>query len=175
MSPSKILLIRHAEKANADGSVQGVGPEGADDPHSLTVRGWQRAGALVHFLLNSTSSMGTPSLFGASPRSFEPSKRAIQTLSPLADVLGVTIHQDFAVGEELQLAAEILQTDGLVICAWEHNTIHLIGNAIVGNDRDVPQSWPGERFDIVWEFSLTGGAWSFTAAGQHLLAGDDDV
>jgi hypothetical protein len=43
--PSKIMLIRHAEKPH--GSDQGVTDKGEPDPESLIVRGWQRAGALV--------------------------------------------------------------------------------------------------------------------------------
>ena len=44
MAP-RILLIRHAEKP--DGQDGGVNVDGACDEKSLTVRGWQRAGALI--------------------------------------------------------------------------------------------------------------------------------
>ena len=43
--PSKIIVIRHAEKPDA--TDEGVTPHGAGDKESLIVRGWQRAGALV--------------------------------------------------------------------------------------------------------------------------------
>ena len=46
--PDKIVPIRHAEKP-LSASPAGI-DDGAPDPHSLTVRGWQRAGPLVAFL-----------------------------------------------------------------------------------------------------------------------------
>ncbi len=43
-----IMLIRHAEKPlHPSDSPHGVDPDGREDPHSLTVTGWIRAGALV--------------------------------------------------------------------------------------------------------------------------------
>src|SRR6187551_3128683 len=43
-----IMLTRHAEKPlHPAGSPYGVNPQGQQDPHSLTVNGWIRAGALV--------------------------------------------------------------------------------------------------------------------------------
>ncbi len=49
MACDKIMLIRHAERPNADKSLRGVGFDGRKDKESLTVRGWQRAGALARF------------------------------------------------------------------------------------------------------------------------------
>ena len=47
MPGTEILLIRHAEKPDDSDSGPGLTSDGRDDPKSLTVRGWQRAGALV--------------------------------------------------------------------------------------------------------------------------------
>ena len=47
MSLTKVMLIRHAEKPNE--TVQGVNEAGRADPDQLSVRGWQRAGALIRF------------------------------------------------------------------------------------------------------------------------------
>ena len=49
MMCNKIMLIRHAERPSADKSVRGVTQEGVKNKEELTVRGWQRAGALVRF------------------------------------------------------------------------------------------------------------------------------
>src|SRR5580704_1713391 len=47
MARSIILVVRHAEKP--DGRLgSGVAQAGTIDKESLTVRGWQRAGALTH-------------------------------------------------------------------------------------------------------------------------------
>lgn len=47
MQPSApvIMVIRHAEKPTQ--AAAGVKQKGEESPHHLTVRGWQRAGALA--------------------------------------------------------------------------------------------------------------------------------
>ena len=49
MAAEKIMIIRHAERPPDDGSIDGVNMSGTKDPKELTVRGWQRAGALALF------------------------------------------------------------------------------------------------------------------------------
>ena len=50
-----IMLIRHAEKPrHPSGSPHGVNPDGQEDPHSLTVTGWMRAGSLVELFAPSS-------------------------------------------------------------------------------------------------------------------------
>jgi hypothetical protein len=47
MSALTILLIRHAEKPEDPATPElgpGLNEQGAADPHSLVIRGWQRAG-----------------------------------------------------------------------------------------------------------------------------------
>ena len=52
--------------------------------------------------------------------------------------------------------------------------IPAIANQILGNDTTVPQTWPGDRFDLVWVFDWNAGAesYTFTQVPQLLLAGD---
>ena len=45
--PSMIMIVRHAEKPTEANGQRGVRPDGGHDEHSLNVRGWVRAGALV--------------------------------------------------------------------------------------------------------------------------------
>jgi hypothetical protein len=49
MSARKIMIIRHAEKPDPSANIVGVTEGGDVDKDDLTVRGWQRAGALVRF------------------------------------------------------------------------------------------------------------------------------
>jgi hypothetical protein len=49
MTANKILVVRHAEKPGDAGTISGVDIDGNRNRDELTVRGWQRAGALVRF------------------------------------------------------------------------------------------------------------------------------
>ena len=64
MSCAKIMLIRHAERPSADKSIRGVTQEGIKNKEELTVRGWQRAGALVRFFAPRDNHLLTPPLNG---------------------------------------------------------------------------------------------------------------
>lgn len=80
----KIILIRHAEKPVTEQGILGVDELGNPDRRSLSVRGWQRAGALARFFapLHGAYAHGTierpDALFAASPRS--KSERPLQSL-----------------------------------------------------------------------------------------------
>lgn len=57
MPPHKIMIIRHAEKPLEGVPGLGVDAQGETDLHSLTVRGWQRAGALARFFAAPSQDM----------------------------------------------------------------------------------------------------------------------
>jgi broad specificity phosphatase PhoE len=59
---TKIMFIRHGEKPDDNGSVRAVDENGAHDPNELTVRGWQRAGALVRFFAPPNGKFSHPAL-----------------------------------------------------------------------------------------------------------------
>jgi hypothetical protein len=46
------MVIRHTEKQDDAGVIAGVTIEGRPDSEDLTIRGWQRAGALVGLFLH---------------------------------------------------------------------------------------------------------------------------
>jgi hypothetical protein len=46
MTTDRIVFIRHVEKPGVDAAI-GLEADGTANPESLTVRGWQRAGALA--------------------------------------------------------------------------------------------------------------------------------
>lgn len=46
-NPGTLMIIRHAEKPTDSGTPYGVTSGGTQDPHSLTIQGWTRAGALA--------------------------------------------------------------------------------------------------------------------------------
>jgi hypothetical protein len=161
MAP-RILLIRHAEKP--DNKSRAVNSDGAPDDKSLTVRGWQRAGALIaqfddaRFLFASHSS----------------SSRPRQTLEPLSARQNIELNLDFGKGDESRLAAAAKACDGVVVICWQHEHMSAVANAILGDMTTAPQQWLENRFDVTWVFDLderTRG-YAFTQHPQLLLAGD---
>jgi len=172
----RILIIRHGEKATPDGMVGGVDDFGRASEHELSVLGWQRAGALAVLFAGADGSC--PGLFeprylyAARPTADAPSVRAVRTLQPLADVLGLQISLEFAKGEEGQLVASILTLRECVLICWEHKAILDIARLLMGSSAKVPREWPEDRYDIVWAFERDQGSWQFMQVPELLLAGD---
>lgn len=193
--PSKIMVIRHAEKP--DDKHQGITSHGHADAESLIVRGWQRAGALVA-LFDPTngplqdSRLAVPrAIYASNPASTSAaadpgdkegskSKRPLQTITPLADRLGIEPNVAFVKGEEKQMVDSVLAERGIVLICWQHEKIHKIAEHIVGSKlptKPIPSDWPGDRFDIVWVFTPPASAsdrWGFDQVPQQLLSGDTD-
>ncbi len=172
----KIMIIRHAEK-HQHGMGHGVDEDGNHAAHELTVRGWQRAGALVHFFRSPppASPIQPPkAIFASAATRDSPSKRAMHTVKPLAAALGVAIHHQFPEEEERALAAAVLAAPSPVLIVWHHGRIVELVHAIAGAPCGCPRAWPDERFDVVWILERDGahGPWRFSQVAQGLLAGD---
>ena len=178
----KIMVIRHAEKHDDVGVIAGVTIEGRLDPEDLTVRGWQRAGALIALFLPPDGvfvdrNLATPdAIFASGIGPHSKSQRPQSTIAPLAAKLGLQLNTSHLKGEETKLAADVLAYNGVVLIAWEYQAIPLIGNSIIGNNSSCPQIWSENRFDIVWVFDADGdsGEWDFHQVPQRLLAGDSN-
>jgi hypothetical protein len=170
---TKIMIIRHAEKPV--GSDQGVQSDGATDPESLIVQGWQRAGALACLFAPThgplqNADLAPPQFLYASEGK---SQRPQQTVAPLAAKLGLqptTLKHD----QLSDLVESALAQTGVVLICWQHEDIPSIANLLLGNQTTAPQHWPGDRFDLVWIFDLDAatGAYQFSQVPQLLLAGD---
>jgi hypothetical protein len=172
-----IMLIRHAEKPmHPTGSPRGVDPEGQHDPHSLTVTGWVRAGALVELFAPSRGApfadVPRPDTIYGSAYAGTHSKRSVQTVSPLAARLGLVVITRFAVGDELNLAREISSRPGATLVAWHHESIHQIAHHLGQVDPAPPDHWPHDRFDMIWTFTPDQHGWRFAQIPQLLLPGD---
>lgn len=177
LGPDKLMLIRHAEKQD-DPPPFGITEEGERDKHSLTARGWQRAGALVSFFCRPTHrAIATPATIFASAPSDDPalpkgearSLRPQETIGPLAAALGIVPNTGIPVGNEQALVDALRGCTGVTLVAWEHKHLPIIAAAFVAH----PPVWPDERFDIVWVLDRRRDAtYSFVVADQHLLAGD---
>lgn len=172
-----IVLVRHAVKPSSVGVPFGVDEAGEIDPHNLTVRGWQRAGALCQLFRfgRADFSIGRPTaLFAAATSASSPSTRCFSTVKPLAGALGLSLDDSFGKGDEQWLAQEISGRSGTVVVAWEHKALPALARALVGAScRDVPSSWPDERFDVAWVITRdAAGATCFAQIPQLLLDGD---
>jgi broad specificity phosphatase PhoE len=178
MAPSIIMLIRHAEKQPDDPGPPpfGITEDGIANKHSLTVRGWQRAGALVDFFAKPTPPVATPHVIYAAVASTSAeaddehkSLRPQETVAPLARRLGLTVDSSYPVDQVEALATELRSRTGVVLVAWEHKHIPLIAAALQAR---TPSTWPDHRFDMVWLLTSREGGYDFTAVNQSLLNGD---
>lgn len=175
--PDKIMVIRHAEKP---GSVEptGVDENGVANLHSLTVRGWQRAGALVRFFCTpSRPGIARPTTIVASAHTdvaYGPeevtSRRSEQTVMPLRDRVRVDYWGDIHTGDEDLLVERLKQTKGVVLVAWTHKRIH---NIIAPFVESLAPDWDGTCFDAVWILDRKpDGGYTLRSINQDLLAGD---
>ena len=195
--PDLIYIIRHGEKpadpppaaagqaAAAPAAPYGVDSPGNQDPRSLLPRGWQRSGALAVLFdpalgplqagLKTPAALLSPS-YGSPDKTAE--HRTYQTIQGLSDRLGLAIVSDFAEGSEPQLAASVVSgNSGVVLICWEHDHIPAIATSLPTVPGTViPQPWPGDRFDVIWTFTLVPGSapaqYTFGQIPQQLLSAD---
>ena len=170
---SKIMIIRHAEKPDKH-AIQGVTEAGTADKDDLTVRGWQRVGALVR-LFNPVPPAGlrpglaVPSaIFVGPPTEQHSSKRPLHTVLPLAADLGLQVRTDFALHQEADLIAAALNAAATVLICWHHERIPKLAAAL----GVVLEDWPDEVFDRVIVLDHAGPTWTLARVSQHLLPGD---
>jgi hypothetical protein len=190
-SPSKIMIIRHAEKPpnppNTTGpwdvllNGQGGGGE------SLIVEGWQRAGALNAFFAPNHSTPSNPAIatpayiYAATP--VGETERPFETVTPLAAWLGYAqgtpqFNTTYAVGGgESDMVSSVLALTGVVLICWEHDNImpNIMSaiNAIVPivNFSSLPPAFPNV-FYLVWVLDWGPGGYTWSQCNQNLLAGD---
>ena len=179
-NPTKIMVIRHAEKPASSGTPYGVKPDGKNDPESLIVDGWQRAGALACFFAPAYGPLQNPELakpqflYASGIGHHSHSERPQETITPLSAKLNLKIDTGYLKDDYSSMVKNALSCDGVVLICWEHQDIPKIANQILGNSTTAPQKWPGDRFDVVWVFDwdASAGAYSFAQVPQCLLAGD---
>jgi hypothetical protein len=184
---TKIMIIRHAEKPRQGRQDRSVCIDGFHAKHELTVRGWQRAAALVHFFAPRNGEPHHPhiekpsAIFAAAVTDASPSLRSQRTVEPMADALGLAIDTSFAEGEEAALAAAVLRAPSPVLIAWHHHKIAPLARLIC-EGLQCPDDWPDDRFDMVWVLDLAEpaempgdpgtGRWQFSQVPQLLFPHD---
>ncbi len=190
--PAQIYIIRHGEKPADPPTPKapptapfGVDIDGDQSIHSLLPRGWQRSGALTVLFAPAVgppqAGLSTPSTL-LSPDYGHPHKtqghRTYQTIQGLSDRLGVKINSPVAEGHEPALArAVVADYTGVVLICWEHHHIPAIAAGLpTVPGTQIPATWPGDRFDVIWSFTLapdgSPAEYVFSQVPQQLLAGD---
>jgi len=172
-APAQVIIIRHGEKPE-----QGSG---------LNEQGFQRAKALVGFFETAPAVLqhGTPfAIYAMAPKHSDSSIRAIQTVTPLADALELTINTSYTRDQVAGLVKDIMEnpdyTGRLVLVCWEHKVIVDIAAALAayGNSdpavqATLPSSWNGDAFDRVWILNFSKDkVISFQNIPQHIMPGD---
>lgn len=190
--PQRIFIIRHGEKppngnTPAPGPPFGIDINGNQNPHSLIPRGWQRCGALAVLFdpvadplragLAVPGHLFCPS-YGSEAKTI--AHRTYQTILQLSDQSGILISSPYPEGAERDLAkAVVANSSGTVLICWEHHHIPALATAIpTAPGTTIPPTWPDNRFDVIWCFTLPTAAgpprYEFSQIPQLLLAGDSD-
>ena len=177
--PTKILIIRHAEKPAKDGPPYGVTRKGERSKESLEVRGWERAGALASLFAfldghYQHASLARPQfLFASKPVKRRGSRRPVETITPLAERLSVKIVTEYRRSELEEMLDDVFSRKGVVLICWQREYIPQIASYILNNKKTVPD-WPEDRFDMAWVFDLqkSSGQYKFKQVPQSLLLGD---
>jgi hypothetical protein len=185
MAITEILLLRHAEKPDHPGSGPGLTPEGTEDSKSLTVRGWQRAGALAALLAPAqrlTAWWPSPDRIYASAfrQHGGHSRRPEQTVLPLAQKLHCIVDLTWALHQEIDFGAALAADVGVTLVCWQHQGLADLARAIAAPQQlsELPADWcwPDDRYDVIWSLrrDQPSGVWHFSQHCQMLLAGDSD-
>ena len=176
MPAGKIMLIRHAEKPDDSGGIRGVDASGRQDSRELTVRGWQRAAALLRFFAPRDGHFAdrlieTPQTIFAGAAQGR-SLRPLHTVQALAQDLGLVVRDEFAGEDQVPLLVAAAEAcDGVVLISWRHDSIAAIARALA-RGRSTPPEWDPLRFDMVWVFCRADDAWTFEQVPQLVLPGD---
>lgn len=170
-----VMIIRHGEKP--DGSHPGIDADGNEDSSSLTATGWDRAHRLVGLFNppdgNFRAGLGRPvAIYAAGANDDGEGTRTRETVSPLADALGLPINTSFGKGDEEKLVKHVLAQPGPTLICWQHGEIPGIAEAFPSATPEPPSEWPDDRFDVIWTLTKTADGWTFAQLPELLLPQD---
>jgi hypothetical protein len=169
-----LMFIRHAEKPEK--AEKGVTPDGEHDEHSLSVRGWTRAGALAALFANASARrhlVEPARVIATAPSHSYKSKREHDTALPTAERLGLKIEAIEVPADYAPLVKELRNSSDASLIVWHHGTMPaFIRSFPLTNAAEVPTAWPEDRFDLIWVLVPTGDDYEWHQLDQDLLQGD---
>jgi hypothetical protein len=174
--PQCVLIIRHAEKTGEKGDIH------------LSKKGLARADVL-HRLFEASKERAKPFptpdfIFAAS--NDKSSQRPLETVTPLAKTLKLTINEKF----DSKLPAKADDKTGMhrlrdeifgeakyfgktILVSWRHKALPELAKTL--KVTDAPTKWHDEVFDRVWQINYDDqGNAAFLDRPQRLLPGDSD-
>jgi hypothetical protein len=177
--PSLVIALRHGEKpadaehegAALDQAGPGLDTHGQRNRSSLTLRGWQRSGALAGTRVCGLLTPPTAPITILVPR-YRHTKhhRSYQTMRALADRLATPVEDRCGAGDVDGLERHVLQADGIVVVCWEHDPLVALARRL---STTAPEAWPEGRFDVLWLLRRTvNDEFDFEQRWQNLLVGD---
>jgi hypothetical protein len=195
-----VICLRHGEKpVNAEDGDRPVPPDdphgpgfderGRENPRSLTIRGWQRAGGLAATLLcgqlaplanGQHVTFFVPSYTDADGRDTTADHRSHQTVVALARRLGSTptavpkpAGADASDRPYVRLLHEAVSAaDGVAVVCWQHGGLAKLAELLEATPP--AGQWPDKRFDLIWLFRRApkSGTYEFKSLEQGLLAAE---
>jgi hypothetical protein len=160
-APAQVIIIRHGEKPDAGSDL-------------LVPQGVCRADALATAF---PGQFGAPTaIYAMNPNDEDGSMRPIETVTPLARVLRLTINHDYTRKQFSQLVASVMAQNGLVLICWEHKAIPGLVSAFEDagwspGSATVPGKWSGSVFDQAWILSFSGAP-QFSIAEENIPASE---
>lgn len=162
--PAQIVLIHNAEKA-----IQG---------HQLSLKGRERAAALVPYLIDTGSPLKTSipvAIYATAAPKEMSSSPCIETVKPLAQELQLPIQDTFGSIEVKKMAEEIKADPRYhgktVLICWDHATIPDLVRAF--GALQSPNRWFPETYDRTWVITIAPtGKTTFQNLPQKLMFGD---
>jgi hypothetical protein len=188
MPCDRIIVMRHAQKPRHKPHPRaGVREDGTPEPESLSVEGWQRAGALAAVFAGRPDhlaelGLARPDVVFASGhenretkegssavKTGSHSRRPVETVTPIVRRLGLTTVSAHLRGEEAAMVEDAKSRDGTVLICWQHEQIPAIGALIVGKPGIVPTQWADECYADLWVFSRAGQGFDFRSVSLPLI------
>jgi hypothetical protein len=159
-TPAHILIIRHAEKP--------------DTGSGLSPQGKARADALPQLFMKSATRpkpFPTPDFIIAAETS-EESSRPLDTVTPLANKLGLTPKADIKNKHYKKLAEELKKpkyAGKTVLICWHHGEMPDLVNAILDTKCCIPDKIDKDTYSLIWQIDYKDGKATTTLGSQRLL------